>query len=194
MGKALGLLEFIGYLPAVCAADDALKAANVELMGIEKVTGGIVTVKLTGEVDAVQAAVECAKNSAGRIGELRGAHVIARLDDEVSKMLEEGIKEKQLENESVLVEEVTEIEELTVQQEKIIEEIKEPKKEILEIKEKLINTEDELYKKSLNEMSVNDLRKKVRTLKVEVEASKLKYLRKNELVDILFKNYKEGES
>lgn len=194
MGKALGLIEFIGYLPAVCAADDALKAANVELMGIEKVTGGIVTVKLTGEVDAVQAAVECARNSAGRIGELRAAHVIARLDDEVSKMLEDEIKEKQLEKESVLVKEIDEIEELIVQQEKIIEEIKEPKKEISEIEEKLINTEDELYRKNLNEMSVNDLRKKVRTLKIEVEASKLKYLRKNELVDILFKNYKEGES
>lgn len=194
MGKALGLIEFIGYLPAVCAADDALKAANVELMGIEKVTGGIVTVKLTGEVDAVQAAVECARNSAGRIGELRAAHVIARLDDEVSKMLEDEIKEKQLEKECVLVEEIDEIEELIVKQEKNIEEIKEPKKEISEIEEKLINTEDELYRKNLNEMSVNDLRKKVRTLKIEVEASKLKYLRKNELVDILFKNYKEGES
>lgn len=42
MGKALGLIEFIGYVPAICAADTALKAASVDLIGIEKVTGGIV--------------------------------------------------------------------------------------------------------------------------------------------------------
>ncbi|MGL4848648.1 MAG: BMC domain-containing protein [Clostridium sp.] len=193
MGKALGLIEFIGYVPAVCAADDALKAANVELMGIEKVTGGIVTVKLTGEVDAVQAAVECAENSIGRARNLRAAHVIARIDDEVNKMLVDEINEEQLERESILVRET--IEEIETKQKEIIEEIvEEPKKEISEIEKKLINTEDELYKKSLNEMSVKDLRKKARTLKVKVEAGKLKYLKKNELVDILFKYYKEGEN
>ncbi len=65
--KALGLIEFIGYVPAICAADTALKAASVDLIGIEKVTGGIVTVKITGDVDAVQAAVESAENYASRI-------------------------------------------------------------------------------------------------------------------------------
>lgn len=87
MGKALGLIEFIGYVPAICAADTALKAASVDLIGIEKVTGGIVTVKITGDVDAVQAAVESAENYASRIGSLRSAHVIPRLDDEVENLL-----------------------------------------------------------------------------------------------------------
>ena len=103
MGKALGLIEFIGYVPAICAADTALKAANVDLIGIEKVTGGIVTVKIRGDVDAVQAAIGAAENYAS-------VYVIPRLDDEVENLLmnsintEEEIKE--------LEEEIEELEEV----------------------------------------------------------------------------------
>ena len=89
--KALGLIEFIGYVPAICAADTALKAANVDLIGIEKVTGGIVTVKIRGDVDAVQAAIGAAENYASRIGSLRSVHVIPRLDDEVENLLMNSI-------------------------------------------------------------------------------------------------------
>ncbi|MGG5461104.1 BMC domain-containing protein [Clostridium sp. B9] len=115
MGKALGLIEFIGYVPAVCAADTALKAANVDLIGIEKVTGGIVTVKVTGDVDAVYAAVESAENFASRIGSLRSAHVIPRLDDEVEALLINEKKErerlKKLEDENELARELEEVNE-----------------------------------------------------------------------------------
>lgn len=126
MGKALGLIEFIGYVPAIYAADTALKAASVDLIGIEKVTGGIVTVKITGDVDAVQAAVESAENYASRIGSLRSAHVIPRLDDEVENLLmnskssEEEIQEEIQELEEDIKEVCEEIrEEIT---EAIIEE------------------------------------------------------------------------
>lgn len=141
MGKALGLIEFIGYVPAVCAADTALKAANVDLIGIEKVTGGIVTVKVTGDVDAVYAAVESAENFASRIGSLRSAHVIPRLDDEVEALLINEKKErerlKKLEDENELAreleEEVNEEGNMAIQNEtELKQEIQESESEIKE--------------------------------------------------------------
>lgn len=152
MGKALGLIEFIGYVPAICAADTALKAASVDLIGIEKVTGGIVTVKITGDVDAVQAAVESAENYASRIGSLRSAHVIPRLDDEVENLLmnskssEEEIQELEEDIKEVceeIREEITEtiIEETESKeeslQEDVVEYVKNVNDEVEEISEKI---------------------------------------------------------
>lgn len=257
MGKALGLIEFIGYVPAICAADTALKAASVDLIGIEKVTGGIVTVKITGDVDAVQAAVESAENYASRIGSLRSAHVIPRLDDEVeallmnSKDLEEEIQEVEEEIEEVyeeikeemveaileeteskeeslqedvveciknVIEEdqeenVSKIEELEVSEiseneetsKEASEEVTE-KAELIEIIEgKEEASEDEATEplnkeansmdiKEISKMSVKELRKKIKSLNINITSNKLKSLKKKDLVDILLKYNEEGES
>ncbi|MDT9335147.1 BMC domain-containing protein [Clostridium perfringens] len=173
MGKALGLIEFIGYVPAICAADTALKAASVDLIGIEKVTGGIVTVKITGDVDAVQAAVESAENYASRIGSLRSAHVIPRLDDEVENLLmnskssEEEIEEKIQELEEDIKEVCEEIrEEITETiieeteskeeslQEDVVEYVKNVNDEVEEISEK-IEGDSHLDKIEVFEISQN---------------------------------------
>ncbi|GAA0679246.1 BMC domain-containing protein [Clostridium cadaveris] len=210
MGKALGLIEFIGYVPAICAADTALKAANVDLIGIEKVTGGIVTVKIRGDVDAVQAAIGAAENYASRIGSLRSVHVIPRLDDEVENLLmnsintEEEIKE--LEEEIEDLEEVCEdiLEETEIEKENLQEVIKES--EVLaiiedseEVSEDKVN--DNLNKESyfieieeISKMSVKELRKKIKSLNINITSNKLKSLKKKELVDILLKYNEEGDS
>lgn len=210
MGKALGLIEFIGYVPAICAADTALKAANVDLIGIEKVTGGIVTVKIRGDVDAVQAAIGDAENYASRIGSLRSVHVIPRLDDEVENLLmnsintEEEIKE--LEEEIEELEEVCEdiLEETEIEKENLQEVIKES--EVLaiiedseEVSEDKVN--DNLNKESyfieieeISKMSVKELRKKIKSLNINITSNKLKSLKKKELVDILLKYNEEGDS
>ena len=178
MGKALGLIEFIGYVPAVCAADTALKAANVDLIGIEKVTGGIVTVKVTGDVDAVYAAVESAENFASRIGSLRSAHVIPRLDDEVEALLINEKKErerlKKLEDENELAREL---------EEEVQDEIREEKAD-----------ESEIDIKKISKMRVKDLRKKIKSLNPTINTNKLKSLKKKDLVEILLKYGKEGEN
>lgn len=77
-GQALGLVETFGYIGAVEAADVCLKAANVNLIGVETVAGGLVTVKITGDVGAVKAAVAAAKPAAERVGHLVSTHVIPR--------------------------------------------------------------------------------------------------------------------
>lgn len=147
MGKALGLIEFIGYVPAICAADTALKAASVDLIGIEKVTGGIVTVKITGDVDAVQAAVESAENYASRIGSLRSAHVIPRLDDEVENLL---MNSKSSEEE--IEEEIQELEEdIKEVCEEIREEITETIVEETESKEESLQEDVVEYVKNVND-------------------------------------------
>lgn len=256
MGKALGLIEFIGYVPAICAADTALKAASVDLIGIEKVTGGIVTVKITGDVDAVQAAVESAENYASRIGSLRSAHVIPRLDDEVENLLmnskssEEEIQEEIQELEEDIKEvceeireEITEtiIEETESKEESLQEDVVEcvkndnqgiegqsnlgeikvfeiteneeiskedleevdRKPELIDDKEEVLEYEieghinkesDSIDIKEISKMSVKELRKKIKSLNINITSNKLKSLKKKDLVDILLKYNEEGDS
>lgn len=91
--KALGMIEVIGLPPAIEAADAALKAANVELLAIAKADAGILTVEITGDVDAVTAAVEAGAVAAGRVGTLRAKHVIARVDESLAgKVIIQGTK------------------------------------------------------------------------------------------------------
>lgn len=89
MNKALGLIEVIGLTQAIIAADEAVKSASVNILGIEKVTGGIVTVKIIGDVSAVTAAVESSKSMIEHSGNLRSVHVISRLHEEVFSIVEE---------------------------------------------------------------------------------------------------------
>jgi len=77
--EALGLIEVIGLLAAVEAADTGLKSANVSLSGIENASGAYFTVKFCGDVGAVQAAVTAARVSAEKVGTVISAHVIPRM-------------------------------------------------------------------------------------------------------------------
>jgi len=81
--KSIGLIETIGMVGAVEAADAALKAANVTLLGYEFNGAGYVVIKLTGDVAAVQAAVSSGGATAKRLGNLVATHVIARPDEQV---------------------------------------------------------------------------------------------------------------
>lgn len=85
--SALGLIETYGFVGAVEAADAALKAAEVYLVDLTKVKGGIMTLTLQGEVSAVKASVDAGAASAERLGVLLSSHVIARLDEEVWPMV-----------------------------------------------------------------------------------------------------------
>lgn len=88
---ALGLIETVGYTTAVSAADAAVKAADVQIIGLEKVIGvrGYVgvTVHLSGDVAAVTSAVEAGKKQAEKIGELISTEVIARTHSDVNEKL-----------------------------------------------------------------------------------------------------------
>ena len=73
---ALGMVETRGLTAAIEAADAMTKAAEVTLVGTEKIGSGLVTVMVRGDVGAVKAAVETGADAAGRLGELVATHVI----------------------------------------------------------------------------------------------------------------------
>ena len=85
--QALGMIETKGLVAAIEAADAMLKAANVELVGTEKIGSGLVSVMVRGDVGAVKSAVEAGAASAERLGEVIATHVIPRPHDDVEKIL-----------------------------------------------------------------------------------------------------------
>ena len=87
MENALGMVETIGEIGAIEAADAMVKAANVKLIGMEKIGSGYVTVMVRGDVGAVKAATEAGAVAASRVGELKSVHVIPRQHSEVESIL-----------------------------------------------------------------------------------------------------------
>lgn len=85
--SALGMVETRGLTASIEAADAMLKAADVELIGTEKIGSGLVTVMVQGEVGAVKAAVESGEEAASRLGELIAVHVIPRPHSNVASIL-----------------------------------------------------------------------------------------------------------
>ncbi|MBA2645184.1 MAG: ethanolamine utilization microcompartment protein EutM [Pyrinomonadaceae bacterium] len=76
--EALGMVECRGLVAMIEAADAMVKAANVTLVGYEKIDAGLVTAIVRGEVGAVKAATDAGAAAARRVGELVSVHVIPR--------------------------------------------------------------------------------------------------------------------
>ena len=87
MRQALGMVETKGLISAIEAADAMVKAANVTLVGKEKIGSGLVTVMVRGDVGAVKASVEAGAAAAKRVGELYSVHVIPRPHEDVEGIL-----------------------------------------------------------------------------------------------------------
>ena len=85
--EALGMVETRGLVAAIEAADAMCKAANVTLVGTEKIGSGLVTVMVRGDVGAVKASVEAGTAAASKLGELVATHVIPRPHNDVEKIL-----------------------------------------------------------------------------------------------------------
>ena len=87
IGGALGMVETRGLIGAVEAADAMVKAANVELIGYERIDAAYVTVMIRGDVGAVSAATDAGAQAARRVGELVAVHVIPMPFDDVESIL-----------------------------------------------------------------------------------------------------------
>ena len=85
--EALGMIETRGLTASIEAADAMTKAANVTLVGTEKIGSGLVSVIVRGDVGAVKAAVEAGAEAASRLGELVAQHIIPRPHQDVEKIL-----------------------------------------------------------------------------------------------------------
>ena len=84
---ALGLIETRGMIPAVEAADVAMKSANVELRGVRTVGSGLISIHFTGDVSAVRTAAEAGAAAAAKLGELVSVEVLSRPHDELDKLI-----------------------------------------------------------------------------------------------------------
>lgn len=89
--QALGLIETVGYVTAVSAADAALKAADVRLTAVERVVGVAgslgITIHLQGDVAAVSAAVQAGKEAGERVGRVVAVHVIPNAHSNVEEAI-----------------------------------------------------------------------------------------------------------
>jgi ethanolamine utilization protein EutM len=85
--SALGMVETRGLVAAIEAADAMVKAANVRLIGTEKIGSGLVSVFVRGDVGAVKAAVEAGGSAAAKLGQVVAAHVIPRPHSDVENIL-----------------------------------------------------------------------------------------------------------
>jgi ethanolamine utilization protein EutM len=90
MTDALGMIETRSFPAVVEAADAAVKAARVDLVGYEKTGGGYTTIVIRGDVAAVKAACDAAQTAAGRVGDVVTVHVIARPHDQVDVIMPLG--------------------------------------------------------------------------------------------------------
>jgi microcompartment protein CcmL/EutN len=88
--SALGFIETQGFTAVFEAIDSACKAANVEVVGKEKLGGGYITIVVRGDVAAVKAAIEAGKSRVDGLGKLIAAHVIARPSAAVLSLLPKG--------------------------------------------------------------------------------------------------------
>lgn len=89
--EALGMIETKGLVGAIEAADAMTKAANVVLIGYEKIGSGLVTVMVRGDVGAVKASVDAGVAAASNVGEVVSKHVIPRPHSDTEKILPKAI-------------------------------------------------------------------------------------------------------
>ena len=83
--NAIGMIETKGYVAALAAGDAMVKAANVTIVGREKVGDGLVSVTIVGDVGAVKAATKAGAETATSVGELISVHVIPRPHPELAR-------------------------------------------------------------------------------------------------------------
>ncbi len=85
---SLGTIEVYGLPAAILAADVACKAANVKLIGYETTDGaGMVSVKIEGQVAAVQAAIAAAAHAASALTTVFATSVIPRPNAQIDSVV-----------------------------------------------------------------------------------------------------------
>jgi len=85
--EALGMIETKGFVALIEASDAMLKAANVTLVGWQKIGSGLVTAFVVGDVAAVKAAIDAGAAAASRVGEVISVQVIPRPHEDLGSVL-----------------------------------------------------------------------------------------------------------
>ncbi len=182
--KALGLIETFGLIPAVEAADIAVKAANVNLNGLRYVGSGLVSVVMRGDVSSVKASVDAGKAAAERVGTVRWSTVIARTAEGLDEVLREAPdKAENKKDEPALPEaEVSE----TPEEKKTSDALPETKAPVATESQKVAVSE-------LKKMKVAELRNIARKMDgISIPRKEIKFTRKNNLVAAIIEYYRQN--
>lgn len=91
--RALGLIETRGLVGAIEAADAMVKAARVQLLGIERTEAALMTVKVVGETAAVKSSVDAGASAAEKVGEFISCHVIPRPHEDTESIIYNQVDE-----------------------------------------------------------------------------------------------------
>ena len=87
MGKqALGILETKGLSALIEGSDAAIKAADIDLVGWDKIGSGMVTAFFRGDVAAVKAGLDAGAAAAAQVGNVSSVQVIPRPHDDLGKL------------------------------------------------------------------------------------------------------------
>ena len=152
MNRALGLIEVVGLTNAIIVADTMLKASNIKMEDVEIRKGmGFVTVKVSGDVGAVKAAIDSGKSLAVSFDKFVSSKVIPRpangLDGVFNLDKEESLEVKP--------------EKKDEKKEEIVEKKSEPEKKISETDVKEVESKIDLSKdnkKPQNKKVTKDLK------------------------------------
>ncbi|SHJ49385.1 Carboxysome shell and ethanolamine utilization microcompartment protein CcmL/EutN [Geosporobacter subterraneus DSM 17957] len=185
-GYALGLVESLGYVGAVEAADVCMKAANVSLIDCEIVTGGLVTIKISGEVGAVKAAIDAAEAAVRKVGTLVSTHVIPRPSTELYKILN-----RQEESPVDAIQKPEELQDRQEQEEAPVEAVQGSGNT------EYTGSSTEYEQKSeevLRAMKVVELRTLARQIPhMPIDRNDIKFAKKEELIDAILSCYRKEE-
>lgn len=188
MPEALGLIETRGLVGAIEAADAMVKAADVHIAGKELAGGGLVTIKVLGEVAAVKAAIDSGSAAAKRVGELVSVHIIPKPDDELIKILPEisgdsyfikQVDQSRKTEEKIVVMEEVEVKEKPLPKKKTIE--PETKSDIVEVEkeqEEVPEPAAGLFEESND--TISRLRREALGVKESKKAAAFKFIPKAE--------------
>ncbi|MEL7565334.1 MAG: BMC domain-containing protein [Dehalobacterium sp.] len=86
--ESIGVIELVGLATAIECADVAVKAADVKLLGYElSKGGGMVTIKIRGNVGAVQAAVAAGTAAGAKVGKVVSKIIIPRPHQDLDQII-----------------------------------------------------------------------------------------------------------
>lgn len=188
--RALGLIETYGFIGAIEAADVMLKVANVSLLKLEKVHGGLVTVSIEGDVGAVKVAVEVGASAVQRFGTefLHSSHVIPRPDQQLSSILDENTEMNLLQDEPTKEVAVAHLSNASKATDKIVE----AEEQVTDsIEEPIVNvTTVKEYRRQLERTKAADLRAMISDNEnISIAEEKLSSLVRKTMIAMLVDDY-----
>lgn len=189
MNKAIGIIETIGMTPAITALDIALKSANVELKEFNIVKAGIVTVIIEGDVAAVKSAVDAGVSGVSNMTNSVTGHVIPRPIDNIDMAISSFTSNNSNIKKVVSNNDISNVKETKP----VVKEYKSKNEEkIVEVSEKPVVKNTKYTKESLMNMNTSDIREICKGIShLDLSTSKLKKMKKEELIDIVLKEIKD---